>query len=373
MLNKSKQRYIPSKAEKRVLDIIMRKGGMSQSKLAEHTGTTQQYLSRVLKNLQDEGLLRKGERIASGGRGQPGTSIELVPDFIYSLGACLISDTLSIALIDFQGNVLEEMSSPMTSMKRGDIFMKLRSTIDDFKHSQNIHEQDIAGLGIGISGYSTGAPGTFNPTPPLNDWALINLEELFIKELGIPTWAENDGNVAALGENMRGVGRWANNFAYIHLTYGFGGGIIIDGKLMPGRKRNAGEFGGTVPYSHYKISLESLRKEINAFGLNIENVSALVRNFDINWPGVEEWIFYTRETLFQIFRSTAAILDPDVIVFGGQIPKELAERLIEETKPMEPSRRGMTISRPKVVISESIGDPGATGAAILPLKNQYFE
>ena len=45
-------------------------------------------------------------------------------------------------------------------------------------------------------------------------------------ELCLPTWLENDGNSAAIGESLMGVGRRYNNFVYMYFATGFGGGVI---------------------------------------------------------------------------------------------------------------------------------------------------
>jgi len=367
------QKYIPTKTEKIVLDLIMRKGGLTQSQLVEQTATTQQYLSKLIAGLVAKGLIKRGKKVPSGGRGQPGVNIEIDPSFLYSFGVCIISDAISVAVIDFAGNVIGQSSHPMADMSRAAVIKHLNSTITAFKKTHDISPEDIAGLGIGISGYATGEPATFNPTTPLDDWALVNLENILSDATQLPSWAENDGNVAALGENMRGVGRWADNFVYIYLTYGFGGGIIMNGKLQRGHVGNAGELRGTVPYSNYEITLESLRLSVNSYGASFKDVNALIENFDINLPGIEEWIFSIKDTLRQVFRSMAAILDPAAIVIGGQIPKALGLRLIEECKPYEPLRRGIAMPSPKLVLAESDGDAGAIGAAILPLRSGYFE
>jgi len=372
-ISHTRQKYLPTKTEKVVLDLIMRKGGLTQSQLVEQTGTTQQYLSKLITGLIAKGLIKRGEKVSSGGRGQPGVNIQIDPTFLYSIGVCIISSGISIAIIDFSGHVVDQVSHPMKVMSRATVIEQLKATIEHYKTKYQIESADIAGLGVGISGYATGEAATFNPTAPLNDWALVNIETILSEATSLPTWAENDGNVAALGENMRGVGRWADNFIYIYLTYGFGGGVIMNGKLQRGQVGNAGELRGTVPYSHCEITLESLRLSVNSYGRSFSSVSSMLENFDMSLPGVEEWVLSVKDTLTQVFRSMAAILDPAAIVLGGQTPKALGLRLIQECKPTESLRRGITMPAPKIVLAESEGDAGAIGAAILPLKHGYFD
>ena len=76
------------------------------------------------------------------------------------------------------------------------------------------------GVGVGISGYCLGGQGRYNTPRTLDDWALVDIEELLREQLGYPVWVENDGNAAAIGESLVGAGRTYDNFAYIFFSTG---------------------------------------------------------------------------------------------------------------------------------------------------------
>jgi predicted NBD/HSP70 family sugar kinase len=50
---------------------------------------------------------------------------------------------------------------------------------------------------------------------------------VFEASFGRASWADHDGNVAAIGESLVGGGRWARSFAYLYIATGLGGGLVI--------------------------------------------------------------------------------------------------------------------------------------------------
>ncbi|MDX2075639.1 MAG: ROK family protein, partial [bacterium] len=99
--------------------------------------------------------------------------------------------------------------------------------------------------GIGIS-----APGPLNPetgviyTPPnLNGWYHVPLKAILEEEFGIPVYAGNDANVAALAEAVRGAGRGYRHIIYLTISTGIGSGMIIDDRLLLGHEGLGAEAG----------------------------------------------------------------------------------------------------------------------------------
>ena len=60
---------------------------------------------------------------------------------------------------------------------------------------------------------------------------------------GVPTYAENDGNVAPIAEYRLGAGKGTNPMIYMTISTGIGGGVILDGKLFKGWSSHAAEPG----------------------------------------------------------------------------------------------------------------------------------
>ena len=93
---------------------------------------------------------------------------------------------------------------------------------------------------------------------------------------------------------------------------------LIDGKLMPGRFGNSGEFAAVLPYNIYaQPNLESLRHCISLRGTDLSSVHDLVTRFDPAWPGIDDWIAKVKDSLSLVASSCSAILDTEAIVLGG--------------------------------------------------------
>ena len=74
-------------------------------------------------------------------------------------------------------------------------------------------------------------------------WDVFNVEHRLSVLTGLRVKAGNDANVAALGEMWQGGGAGYQNIVMVTLGTGVGGGIIIDGRILPGINGAAGEIG----------------------------------------------------------------------------------------------------------------------------------
>lgn len=66
--------------------------------------------------------------------------------------------------------------------------------------------------------------------------------------LGVPVFALNDANAAALGECFTGRAKGVDNVLMITLGTGVGGGIVLGGKIFGGTRGIAGEMGHFTLY-----------------------------------------------------------------------------------------------------------------------------
>ena len=363
----------PTESEKTILSLVVRSGGLSQPDIAKKSEFSQQSVSRLVNGLIERGALYEGARKSEGRRGQPSRIIEIAPDYAYSFGVAIMTDAISVSLLDFSGVVLEQDHCAMTTMTRTAVISELKNIFAGFVKKRRISKKRIIGVGVGISGYSLGGHGRYNTPRTLDDWALVDIEQLLQEQLGFPVWVENDGNAASIGESLVGAGRTYDNFAYIFFSTGIGGGVVINHELMRGMHGNAGEIGLLLPRGIYTHpNLELLRQLVANQGTDVSGISEMLEKFDPDWPAVDEWIARARDSLSLIVSSLAAILDPEAIVFGGRIPKELARRIIPHVEIFDDARRAEPRPIPRLMVSETNGDACAIGAAALVFNKRFF-
>ena len=104
---------------------------------------------------------------------------------------------------------------------------------------------EIGSVGIGV-------PSTIDPRNGrvlfANNlgWRDLDLAEEFKKHWDIPVLLGNDADCAALGEALAGYGGSYENVVFVTLGTGFGGGIILGGRLFKGGD-NSGIEPGHIP------------------------------------------------------------------------------------------------------------------------------
>lgn len=360
-------------SEARILGHVLRSGGATQPEIARSSALSQQTVSRLVNELAARGALVLGERRASGKRGQPSAEITIAPSYAYSLGVALMTDAMSILLMDFAGNVVDYDYAEMPVMSRKAVFGRIEEVRERFLADRPQARERLVGVGVGISGYCLDGQSRYNPPRALDEWAMVPLDALFSDALDLPAWVENDGNAAAIGESFLGAGRAYADFVYVFLAAGIGGGVISGHRLLRGTHGNGGEVGLILPWQLYQPpTLETLLQSVRRHGVEVEGISAMLARFDPEWPGVDEWIEKSRDPLSLIASAISALLDPEAIVLGGRLPRGLAGKIIPAIELFDDARRQEPRPLPKIILSQTHVDACAIGAAMLPLEQTFY-
>lgn len=80
------------------------------------------------------------------------------------------------------------------------------------------------------------------------------IAEAMEKEFNIPFYIDNDGKACVLAERHFGAGKDCDDFLYMTVSNGIGGGLFLDGKLYRGAFGNAGEIGQFVVVENGRLS-----------------------------------------------------------------------------------------------------------------------
>lgn len=158
------------------------------------------------------------------------------------VGVDLGGTRIRACLADERGTILAR-ANRLTLAEEGQeavlhrIVEAVREAIGEHKAS------DLAGVGIGAPGPLDPKTGVIFTPPNLPGWHNVPLKAILEEALGLPVYAGNDANLAALGERHFGAGQGVDDLIYITVSTGIGGGIITDGKLLVGADGAAGEVG----------------------------------------------------------------------------------------------------------------------------------
>ncbi|CDN51639.1 ROK family protein [Neorhizobium galegae] len=95
-------------------------------------------------------------------------------------------------------------------------------------------------------------------------------------------------------------------------------------------------------------------------------------HFDCGWPGLAEWVQDVTPAYNRLINAIRAVVDPQAIVFAGQVPSELAKMFIDRTHIYDRPRYGVHRPCPKLIISEIETDASVMGAAIIPFRPAFY-
>ena len=356
-------------AEREVLKLVFWSKNVNQRTIVETTKIPQQTVSRMVKNLLDRGILCQTDRISSTSRGNPSFDLEANPSFAYSFGLSILLDAIGIALMDFAGNVIETHLEELKDMSIENVLSHSEVIIAKIMKNNHIYESKVLGIGVGISGFFSSMDGKMNTHHLIEEWAQVDIAEIISSRFNLPTWVVNDATGAAAGEGIAGVGRNYKNFVYFFISYAFGGGLVSNNEILLGTYGNAGELGDMLPskiYSHPNMAL--LKRILIKNNIEVNSIYDMHKHFDVNWPGVDEWIYKVQDSLDLVATACSALLDTQAIVLGGHIPVALADKLIPRIEVYAQFRRGSQRPRPKIVTAGVQENPVAVGASSLPLR-----
>lgn len=96
----------------------------------------------------------------------------------------------------------------------------------------------LAAIGIGSFGPVDPNPASptfgYITTTPKPGWAHTDFTGTIQRALGVPVGFDTDVNAAVLGEHRWGAAQGIDNFIYLTIGTGIGGGALVNGKLLHG-------------------------------------------------------------------------------------------------------------------------------------------
>jgi len=126
------------------------------------------------------------------------------------------------------------------------VIERIARCIEDAIDECDLTPEQIRGVGIGAPGAVDSESGKVLFAPNLPGWSDIPLKKELEKELKLPVFLENDGNICTLGVHQVELDGKPKHMIGIFIGTGIGAGLILDGKLFSGFNRTAGEVGHMV-------------------------------------------------------------------------------------------------------------------------------
>ncbi|KQW29995.1 XylR family transcriptional regulator [Acidovorax sp. Root402] len=364
---------VASGTERLVLDLVRRSPGMSRADLTRACGLSGPGAKALIDTLVGRGMLQLGPP-TSKGRGQPSATVGLVGDFAFSFGLAIAIDGFKLALIDFAGQLIDDYAESAFPLSLERVLANAGEQIEVMLHKHQIARLAVFGVGLSMTGPFTGHGSRVNPPLSMpSEWATEELDKFFSGRLALPVWMDNDANCATIAEAQFGIGRKSNNFVYLHFTDGLGSGVVQEGRLVRGAYGNSGELGRLFAIAGLpRVSLETLRHALRSTGLDLPNLRSMLDSYDPSWPEIDSWLESVAPSLTIAVAAIIALADPEFIIFGARLPRDLADRLIARVEFEKLPRRSTPAPNPVLLPSETNVNSVVIGAASIAFKRHFF-
>jgi predicted NBD/HSP70 family sugar kinase len=186
--------------------------------------------------------------------------------------------------------------------------------------------------------------------------------------LGVPVTLENDINLAAVGEQSRGVAQGVEDFVFVSVGTGLGMGIVSNGRLLRGARGAAGEisylpadpssFVATTRLEELTGSASIVRAAREA-GLEVESAAAVFDRARHGSEQAREVVEKEAERLALALAAVVAVLDPPLIILGGGVGRNGDLLLGPIRADLE---RRLPLAPPEIRISQLAVDAPLQGA-----------
>src|SRR3990172_2926010 len=227
-----------------VLRYIHNEAPVSRAQIAHITGLNKSTVSSLVEELLMRKLIHE-TGTNSVGTGHPATLLEINPRAGGIIGAELGVDFIAIAMTDFTGNILwRQLTNVDPQDAQETALAKIITLVDMATRVCEEHDLDCLGLGLSVPGTVDLERGVLVFAPNLQ-WRNVPLKKIFSEHTGLNVYVENDANAAAIAEHLFGVARKSDDFIFVVVGIGIGGGLFLNGNLYRGKDGFAGEIGHT--------------------------------------------------------------------------------------------------------------------------------
>lgn len=307
------------------------------------------------------------------------------------IGIDLGGTNIAAGIVTDDGKILAQGSTPTLSGRPieevvADMVTLVNGLIDDY----GITVSDIKAIGIGSPGSIDHKNGivVYSNNLKMNNF---HMADALNKAFGIPVKVDNDANCAAMGEYMVN-GNGTDNYIFVTLGTGVGGGVIVNGKMLRGFNGAGGEVGHMTLISGgeectcgrpgcweaYASVTALIRQTKRAMDSDPDSLMHQIAEKEGKVSGrtafeaakagdktANEVVDTYRHYVAEGVASLVNIFQPEIIAIGGGISKEGEYLLGPVREYVDKSGYNKYMDKTKIVTAQLFNDAGIIGAAMM--------
>ncbi len=252
-LTKDEKTRNPQKSVERKKDLLKKKvvrylyfhGPKSSIDISKRLKTSIPTVVSAINELCNKEILsEEGQGTSSGGR-RP-LLYGLCKDSLFILGIDIGQYTTKMAIYNTRMEAVTGLKLYDITLVNDEIVLdKIYEFAQKLISESNISKEKLIGVGIDMPGLVDSENGRNFTYFTQKSGTLAQLLSL---KFGIPVYIENDAKARALAEFRFGLAKGKKNVLVLHVGWGVGLGMILNGKLYKGNNGFAGEF-SHIPFA----------------------------------------------------------------------------------------------------------------------------
>lgn len=360
-------------------------GPVSRAQIARDSDLSKPTVSAALAALLGSNLVREAGR-ASGKRGPAAILYELNPRAGWVVGIDVGRRWVRAALANLSGDIVARRDERTRVKSQRMLIEQIGEIAHGLAAEASLRWSQVTFATVGSPGVFHPATGRVELAYALPGWGRTGLVESVQEELGTKIAFENDVNLAALGEQWRGLGKNVPNFVYLHVGTGVGAGIVLNGELYRGFSGAAGEVGylplaapdpqdpvsrrlGALDAAAGATGVVASARELGMAGpLSAKRVFAAARRGD---PVALRVVEGEAGRIALAIAAIVPVVDPELVVLGGGIGSNgdlLLDGVERELAVLSPFSPRIEVS----VLGEEASLHGAVATALQSAQTLLF-
>ena len=227
---------------------ILLSGPLSRGEIAERVGVTQTSVSRIVRNLLDEGLLRAlpARRGSAGGQlkqGRGGVPLDIDPQGGYVLGIGIGPTFQTVTVADLLNDVVGGTHLELETIEDPDDVVR-RVAGESRRLMGTLPEGRARLLGALVMASASVDPDSGGVVAaPYLGWGEYPLQARLAEALGVRVKVRSMAATIARVESLFGTARGRGSVLTLLCGLGIGAALILDGRFMEGNRFLAGGIG----------------------------------------------------------------------------------------------------------------------------------
>lgn len=309
-----------------VLRVLREHSPLSRIELAEKSGLSAPTITRIVKELIDEGIVVEAGK-AETQRGRTPVLLELNYGELCFIGIQLNRPKTDVVVSNLKGEVRIYVSDDIDCTDPKSVSAKLSEMVDSALIDGSTCRKNVLGIGVSVSGLVSSDGKTILKSDNLR-WENVDMHKVLADYTDLPIVVENDAKASLLGELWLGNGAEGSTIVFISAGNGVGASLYYDGELLRGAFGAAGEighspivYGGKQCWCGNRGCLEAyvgLRQVQQEYRMLTSSSRKVLEAYHDGDPVAMELVRRAAEMLGRSILHCAYYVNPDQVIVGGK-------------------------------------------------------